>query len=434
MPEREGRSGALDGANAGGGPQPWDASNLSDTVTLDELRDVPVVVVLGERGAGKSVALEQEHHLLERDGAATSLLHLGQQVSDATSAGDDLAELLDAGGDSVRHLLLDGLDEGMDAIAGLDKTLSRQLRRMDPEMRRRLRLRITFRSTRWSGQLEDGLLALWPDPGQVALLTLAPLTPQDVLDAAGQHGLDAAAFATQVTGRSLEPLSQQPVTLIPLLTAREQGKELPGTVAEAFNQACRMLCTENWEQGFARRQDRPTVDDLLEVARWTAAALQLVAVLADRHGTVLRTARRSAGPRSSFLRHPTTRRVSPPAPRKPCVRRATRHRRCPRPRPLRPMNRRSTITPPRLSPLTTSSCSSPPLPRVGIVHRPGTTTFAARLVLLSRLRRSDPQSHANLGHEGYADRRCRTDSGSLRRPVSSDCTSRPWWAALVGAT
>lgn len=28
------------------------------------MRDVPVVVVLGERGAGKSVALEQEHDLL----------------------------------------------------------------------------------------------------------------------------------------------------------------------------------------------------------------------------------------------------------------------------------------------------------------------------------------------------------------------------------
>jgi ABC-type glutathione transport system ATPase component len=35
-------------------------------VRLDELRDVPVVVVLGERGAGKSVALEQERGLLSK--------------------------------------------------------------------------------------------------------------------------------------------------------------------------------------------------------------------------------------------------------------------------------------------------------------------------------------------------------------------------------
>lgn len=36
----------------------------SGQLHLDEMRDVPVVVVLGERGSGKSVTLEQEHTLL----------------------------------------------------------------------------------------------------------------------------------------------------------------------------------------------------------------------------------------------------------------------------------------------------------------------------------------------------------------------------------
>ncbi|MFF0384120.1 hypothetical protein [Streptomyces sp. NPDC004286] len=62
--------------------------------------------------------------------------------------------------------------------------------------------------------------------------------------------------------------------MIPLLEAQARGEELPGTVVDAYDQACRRLCTENWPQGFAQRQEWPTVDHLLEVARWAAAALQ----------------------------------------------------------------------------------------------------------------------------------------------------------------
>ncbi|MEU6170015.1 hypothetical protein [Streptomyces tanashiensis] len=38
--------------------------------------------------------------------------------------------------------------------------------------------------------------------------------------------------------------------------------------------ACRTLCTETWQQDFERSKNRPTADDLLDVARWAAAVLQ----------------------------------------------------------------------------------------------------------------------------------------------------------------
>ncbi|MFJ8097646.1 hypothetical protein [Streptomyces griseofuscus] len=257
-------------------PDPLDARLEADrTVGLDELRDVPVVVVLGERGAGKSVALEQEHALLGEEGVqAAPLLHLGRDVFDPPSASIAFDQCLHQSIGQVRHVLLDGLDEGMSDIPGLDKVLLHRLRDIEPWQREGLRLRMTCRTSRWSEMLEGGLRELWPQPGQVALMTLAPLSRHDMHRAAEQRGLDASAFVEQITGRGLQALAQQPVTLHPLLEAQARGEKLPETVAEAYDQACRTLCTETWSQDFARRQTRPTADHLLEVARWIAAALQ----------------------------------------------------------------------------------------------------------------------------------------------------------------
>ncbi|AQS65565.1 hypothetical protein B1H29_00065 [Streptomyces pactum] len=105
-------------------------------------------------------------------------------------------------------------------------------------------------------------------------MTLAALSPADAQYAVDQSGLDGAAFTEHVLSRGLQALAQQPATLIPLITARTEGRELPTTVAEAFAQACRTLCTETRPQNFSQRQERPSVDHLLDVARWAAAALQ----------------------------------------------------------------------------------------------------------------------------------------------------------------
>ncbi|MFK0187861.1 hypothetical protein ACIQV1_27060 [Streptomyces rubiginosohelvolus] len=250
---------------------------------------MPVVVVLGERGAGKSVALEQEHDLLTSQGAtAAPLLHLGRDVIDAASASSTLHRHLREAGEGPRYVLLDGLDEGLSDIPGLDRALLLQLRGMSKSQLEGLRLRITCRTTRWPETLERGLRRLWPGAHQVALMALEPLTRQDMERAAGQRGVEGAALVAQVSGRGLEALAEQPVTLIPLLDAQAAGEELPETVAEAYDQACRRLCTETWSQGFAQRQDQPAVDHLLEVARWAAAALQFShsSAVADHEGLV----------------------------------------------------------------------------------------------------------------------------------------------------
>ncbi|MFJ1656459.1 hypothetical protein ACIOC2_34865 [Streptomyces sp. NPDC088337] len=211
------------------------------------------------------------------------LIDLGQDVYDTATASTRLHHHLNPEGDGTHHVLLDGLDEGLSDIPALDKVLLTQLRALSPEEQRRLRLRIACRTTRWPEHLERGLRDLWPEPGQIAMVTLAVLTQADAQYAVDKSGLDGAAFMEHVLSRGLQALAQQPATLIPLIAARTEGRELPTTVAEAFAQACRTLCTETRPQNFSQRQERPSVDHLLDLARWAAAALQFgpYAALAD---------------------------------------------------------------------------------------------------------------------------------------------------------
>jgi hypothetical protein len=137
--------------------QPFETGRDAGLVSLAEMREVPVVVVLGERGSGKSVALDQERALLADDGVAVAALHLGRDISDPISAGADLRRHLTPPQDRPeQHVLLDGLDEGMSDIQGLDKVLLRELRQTQPDLRAKLRLRIVCRTTRWPEFLERG--------------------------------------------------------------------------------------------------------------------------------------------------------------------------------------------------------------------------------------------------------------------------------------
>ncbi|MEU5739546.1 hypothetical protein ABZ784_16320 [Streptomyces tendae] len=79
-----------------------------------DVRDVPVVVVLGERGCGKSVAFDQEFASLVDDATPAVLIDLGQDVYDTATASTRLHHHLNPlGGDGTHHVLLDGLDEGL---------------------------------------------------------------------------------------------------------------------------------------------------------------------------------------------------------------------------------------------------------------------------------------------------------------------------------
>ncbi|MEU8512965.1 hypothetical protein AB0C76_15470 [Kitasatospora sp. NPDC048722] len=242
---------------------------------LAQERATPFLAILGERGAGKSFALQQEHDELKNAGHPVAWLDL-KRCGEAALARANLSRALRppaAGGEW--HVFLDGLDEGLDDLPVLDQLITAHLEDLDAAHRSVLRLRISCRTARWPTPLEEDLRRVFHQD-HVKIMALAPLTRDDVALAARIVGVqDTTALTALLEQRGLVALATQPVTLRPLLIRYAEGKSLPATAEQAYLQACLHLCAEN------RRPKNPLLlqaqaspGHLLAVAARIAAAMQ----------------------------------------------------------------------------------------------------------------------------------------------------------------
>ncbi|MGW0582175.1 NACHT domain-containing protein, partial [Streptomyces sp. NPDC002920] len=235
-----------------------------------------MLVLRGEWGMGKSFALDQEHRDLEATGRVARRLDLGKCGSDASRAAAKLEAVFQRPSTAIEwHVLLDGLDEGLDALPDLDQLVVEQLEGLGDEGRRGLRLRISCRTARWPAGLETDLGRFWPTD-MVAMVALAPLS-RDVALAAEVVGLeDPVAFCKVVQQRGLVALATHPMTLRHMLTSYTNRGSLPETTAEAYREACLQLCKEIRRPKRAEvRRTQATAENLYAVAARVAAALQL---------------------------------------------------------------------------------------------------------------------------------------------------------------
>jgi hypothetical protein len=267
-PPQRGRNGWLSG----------EPSSSPTGTQLESYEDLAVIVLLGERGVGKSDIVEDEARRLLAAGADCRLIDLAEHGNDEPGLTSALEPPY---GEGPYFVFLDSVDEAIDNDRAIIQVLARCLRNLQEESRGRLRLRVSCRSSRWPTRLRTVIAELWPD---VAYMGVAGLTRADVLMAAEQNGLDAS-FVTELERRRLVvPLASWPVTLIPLLEAAAAGEPLPEDAAAAFAQACRRLCTEtNPAQRDVMTADSPSPGALLSAGRRVAAAIQFGAqhALAD---------------------------------------------------------------------------------------------------------------------------------------------------------
>lgn len=250
---------------------------------LEELRDVPVLALFGERGAGKSVALVQEYQTLEAARAKTRWVNLGRHQTQsqvvtalaATSAAQEAGEW---------WVFLDSVDEGLNVLPALGGLIADWIDSLAVDQRSNMRLRFSCRTGRWPDVLQDTLTRHWQSPLQVRHMILAPLSDHDVAVAAEDYGLDADVFGTVLRERGLSQLSRTPVTLLQLLEHHRVNGTLPATAADAYEQACVLLCSETRRPADVRElRAQPTGQRLLPVAARVAATMQFGAhnVLSD---------------------------------------------------------------------------------------------------------------------------------------------------------
>lgn len=217
---------------------------------LGRLGELPVAILLGEPGIGKSTALQEESIRLHAEEETYLYRELNQYHSD-TRLIDDIF-----GSEEIRTwrqgnhrltLLLDSLDECSLTIPTAARILAGQLKHLPKE---RLTLRLTCRTADWPTPFTEELRELWrggnndaPDP--LGVFELTPLRKKDIQRAALDRELDADAFLEEVLHKEIQPLASHPNTLNMLLGLFGRPDGLPRQRAELYRLGCESLAAEH---------------------------------------------------------------------------------------------------------------------------------------------------------------------------------------------
>ena len=198
---------------------------------LDEYRDVPAYVLLGDPGAGKTTAFERECGALGTDGVFVS-------------ARDFLAFDPERRPEWARGtLFMDGLDEiragSPDARTPLD-AIRRNLDRLG-----RPRFRLSCRAADWLGANDRTKLAAVAPDGRVTVLRLDPLTDSDVGTILKELPRIADGFVLEARERGVDGFLANPQSLLMLaeVVAGEGG--WPASRLDLFEAACRQMAREH---------------------------------------------------------------------------------------------------------------------------------------------------------------------------------------------
>lgn len=247
-------------------PDREDSPHENPIQDLEKFRNKAAWVLLGEPGAGKTESLKTE--------AAESN---GEYLPIANFIVADLDPKWQG-----KTLFLDGLDE-IRASGGQDSTLQllrRQLKRLGSPP-----FRIACRAADWYGSTDrDNLKTVSPD-GDIAVLLLEPLGPDDVLTILrDNHKIaDPQAFVDKARNRGVADLLDNPQTL-GMLAQAIRGDDWPSTRAETYQFACEYLVEEANKRHRDRERGQPrSTEKLLDAAGQICAVL----LLSDKAGIAL---------------------------------------------------------------------------------------------------------------------------------------------------
>lgn len=237
--------------------------------TFSDFAEKECLVLLGEPGIGKSREIEKIYASEVDDVSAKLYVNLNA-VGSETGLFRRIfeAEKLQSwkSTDRIFYLYLDSLDEALLNINTLSGFLADEIASLPVD---RLRLRVVCRSGEWAhfSTLDSRLRNLWKDE-KFAVIQLAPLTAQDVYDAAIEEGLDADAFLRTIEEKNAGPLAAKPITLKLLINLFRKDKDLTGGQFDIYERGCLALAGEN----YATRRAQEQIDELSNEQRFRIAA------------------------------------------------------------------------------------------------------------------------------------------------------------------
>jgi hypothetical protein len=267
----------------------WAKFHNHDLKTFNYIVDTPCLVILGERGMGKSRLLEAQKDNIEAQVEARG----GQLLwLDLRSLGDE--NRLDrklfnsekfsnwTTGAHELHIWLDSFDECQLQIRNLVKFLIDELKPHTDKIKR-LFLRIACRTAEWPNSLEQQLHQLWKGEGQsVGIYELAPLRRKDVIEAATVNNLNLEKFLAEIGRTQTVPFAIKPVTLKFLIDIYKNNGELPQTQAELYLKGCQLLCEETNPD----RRDSGLIGKLTAQQRMVVASRIAAITLFSNHSVI----------------------------------------------------------------------------------------------------------------------------------------------------
>jgi len=250
---------------------------------LESLRDVGALVLMAERGSGKSDVLRAEADSLHASGLLTYRLDLGEIVEEADVAAVIAERAPPPATADPWYVLIDSYDEALATVSRPHLVLDRWLKSLAPPAREALRLRVATRPglVVAGAPLRQVLTRYWT-PGDIQFRELARLNDGEIATAAQHYGVDPAAFVSEIVRRGLHSLVSLPVTLLELLEDAAAGRDLPATATQAYERGCDRWCHETNDE--RTPPGDADVRDLLAAAERAAAALHLcttIPVLTD---------------------------------------------------------------------------------------------------------------------------------------------------------
>ena len=238
-----------------------DATTTTQLSTVDLAR-FRCVVMLGAAGAGKTTEarLLADHERAARYAVRECRL---AEYADTSSELEEHLTQLARGADTPTRFHLDALDEAMIPAPrrwlAVKHWIEQELRETGAS------IRITCRTAVWPPELSDELRGFC-GPDSFATAYLQPLTEADVDAAAESTGIDPNAFRANIEKARARSLALHPLTLRMLLELSRDGRGLPSTLKDLFDEGVRMLARDRRDRRAIETQLPLPPDEIVDVA------------------------------------------------------------------------------------------------------------------------------------------------------------------------
>ena len=228
-----------------------------DVCSFEDINQAQCLILLGEPGIGKSIALETERSDIDRQagkvGDQNLRIDLRAYQTDILLVQETFRHPVFTNwleGEHRLHVFLDSLDECLLRIDTVASLLAQEFKKCPID---RLFLRIACRTADWPQALENDLQILFGNEN-VCAFELLPLRRLDVEEAARAEGIDHDHFLEEIEQLQIVPLAIKPVTLKFLLNAYQRNSRLLATQSKLYVHGCSLLCEETSESRRGSKQ------------------------------------------------------------------------------------------------------------------------------------------------------------------------------------